>query len=61
MSRRILSLVLLPMALLLASSSALSSTVIAAPEAMREPVGPPSFGINSHLATRYPDPTAMDV
>jgi len=28
--------------------------------ALREPAGAPSFGINSHLATRYPDPTSMD-
>ena len=25
------------------------------------PVGPPNFGLNSHLATRYPDPSTMDV
>lgn len=25
------------------------------------PVGPPSFGLNSHLITRHPDPTTMDV
>ena len=25
------------------------------------PVGPPSFGLNSHLATRYPDPSTMDI
>lgn len=25
------------------------------------PVTPPSFGLNSHLATRYPDPSSMDV
>lgn len=31
------------------------------PLAAREPVGPPSFGLNSHLATRYPDPSSMDV
>lgn len=26
-----------------------------------EVVSPPSFGINAHLATRYPDPSTMDV
>jgi hypothetical protein len=25
------------------------------------PINPPSFGLNSHLATRYPDPSSMDV
>jgi hypothetical protein len=25
------------------------------------PVGAPSFGLNTHLATRYPDPTSMDI
>jgi hypothetical protein len=30
-------------------------------DASTGPVGPPSFGLNSHLATRYPDPTSMDV
>ncbi|NTU82653.1 MAG: cellulase family glycosylhydrolase [Chloroflexales bacterium] len=24
------------------------------------PAGPPSFGLNTHLATRYPDPSTMD-
>ncbi|NJN18617.1 MAG: hypothetical protein HC822_21365 [Oscillochloris sp.] len=28
---------------------------------IREPIAAPSFGINSHLATRHPDPTSMDV
>lgn len=31
------------------------------PFVVREPIAPPAFGLNSHLATRYPDPTSMDV
>lgn len=35
--------------------------VTAASTRQATPVGFPSFGINAHLATRYPDPSTMDV
>jgi hypothetical protein len=47
--------------LLLASSSGISQPVLTVPRQVAGPVGAPAFGINSHLATRYPDPTSMGV
>src|SRR5262245_38564383 len=40
-------------------SAATSAMAIAMPEPA--PVGLPSFGLNSHLITRYPDPSSMNV
>ncbi|HMQ31723.1 MAG TPA: cellulase family glycosylhydrolase [Chloroflexaceae bacterium] len=37
------------------------AAAIPAAQPLTGPVGPPSFGLNSHLATRYPDPSSMDV
>jgi polysaccharide biosynthesis protein PslG len=48
---------------LLLSGTAIVPAAPAAPalSPVRTPVGPPGFGLNSHLATRYPDPASMDV
>jgi hypothetical protein len=39
----------------------MSHPVLHQPDRPDGPVGPPSFALNSHLATRYPDPTSMDI
>ena len=55
-------LVLVLMLLLLTAAAAPrpQPALVAAPPAA-VPAQPPSFGLNSHLATRYPDPSTMDV
>lgn len=52
-------LLLLPLLLLLVSSTGLSQPAPPGPTRPPGPVGPPSFGLNTHLATRYPDPASM--
>jgi hypothetical protein len=48
--------------LLLAGAAPATSARALAPLAPAAvPAGPPSFGLNSHLASRYPDPSSMDV
>jgi hypothetical protein len=47
--------------LLLVSSTVAPRPLPASPEYAPGPVAPPSFGLNSHLATRYPDPDSMDM
>lgn len=61
---RILSAVLLLAiqgALLTAAAAPHARAPQPAPSPVAMPTAPPSFGLNSHLATRYPDPTSMDV
>lgn len=61
MSRR-WQLVLLPLIFVLVSSTLPPAAPL--PPLRQQaagPVGAPSFGINSHLATRYPDPTSMNI
>ncbi len=61
MSRWIV-LLLLPLTLLLVSSNVPPPKPLPpVPEHRIGPIGPPSFGINSHLATRYPDPSSMHI
>ncbi len=48
--------------LALTAATAPGATPRAAPVApLKPPTSPPVFGLNSHLATRYPDPSSMDV
>ncbi len=65
MPRRIIPLLLVLVVLLVSSGIAYhpppTVTATATEEPRRGPVGPPSFGVNAHLATRYPDPTSMHV
>jgi hypothetical protein len=58
------------LAVLLIATACTGLTAAAAPRSRPElpalppadvPPTPPSFGLNSHLATRYPDPSSMDV
>ncbi len=60
-SRRLLSLLLVPLALLLASSNLAPPARPLNWERPPMPVSEPTFGLNSHLATRYPDPTSMHI
>ncbi len=60
MSRRMLIL-LLPLALLLVSSTVAPQPLPIPAAHSITPTGPPSFGLNTHLATRYPDPSSRDV
>lgn len=63
MLRTILLLLLVPLLVLPAASAAPASRARPAylPAAAAPSLpGPPSFGLNSHLATRYPDPSSMD-
>ncbi len=46
--------------MLSAAAAPAASVSAMGPFAIREPVAQPSFGLNSHLATRHPDPTSMD-
>lgn len=57
--RIILTLIILPVLIASGAPLALSSPIPAI--SVPPPVNGPSFGINSHLATRYPDPSSMDV
>jgi hypothetical protein len=56
-------LLLLPLTLLLVSSSVppAGQPIVALHAPAREPAGPPSFGLNSHLVTRYPQHSSMAV
>ncbi len=55
------SLLLFVMLLLVLTASELITHPLPIPTAYSAgPVGPAAFGLNSHLATRYPDPTTMD-
>ncbi len=61
MSRLTRLFLLLPLTLLLASSAVAPRPL---PQPRERPAAPqvaPSFGLNTHLATRYPDPTSMQV
>lgn len=60
MPRRFLP-VLLILVVLLVSSEVVTQPLPIPTAYSAGPVGAPSFGVNSHLATRYPDPTSMDV
>ena len=58
--RSVISLVLIISSLIFPATSApLRSAVMSAP--LPPPTSTPSFGLNSHLITRYPDPNGMDV
>lgn len=61
MSRRLMSLLLVPLTLLLVSSNVAPPPRPVNWERPPAPVSDASFGLNSHLATRYPDPTSMHV
>lgn len=52
--------ILLTLVILLASSGLITHPLPIATAYGAGPVGPPSFGLNTHLATRYTDPTSMD-
>lgn len=54
------TLLLLGLLLLTGTTAPLPATELAA-AAPVSPAGAPAFGLNSHLATRYPDPSSMDV
>ncbi|RRR70396.1 MAG: glycosyl hydrolase [Candidatus Viridilinea halotolerans] len=56
---RLLILLLLP--LLTAATLVPVASPAPAASPVRTPVSAPVFGLNSHLATRYPDPATMDV
>lgn len=49
--------------LFISSSTAIvhPSHVQASPPHQTQPAGPPTFGVNAHLATRYPAPGTMDI
>lgn len=61
MSHRLLSLLLVPLAFLLTSSNLAPPARPLNWERPPTPVSEPTFGLNSHLATRYPDPTSMHI
>ncbi|MCG8353652.1 MAG: glycosyl hydrolase [Chloroflexales bacterium] len=58
MLSRLLVILLVPI-LLLTSSGVDSQPALAILNEDSRPSGPASFGLNSHLATRYPDPSTM--
>jgi hypothetical protein len=61
-SRSRLSLpLMLSLVLLTAAAAPSPRPALQAAPAIAIPTAPPSFGLNSHLATRYPDPSTMDV
>lgn len=60
MPRRLIPF-LLTLVVVLVSSGVVTQPLPISTAYSAGPVGPPSFGVNSHLATRYPDPTSMDV
>lgn len=53
--------VLLLFVLLLVASNLITQPLPIRTAYSAGPVGPPAFGLNTHLATRYPDPTSMDI
>lgn len=62
--QRLIARTLLVLLALLVLSTATAPLPLQATPALapvRIPAAPPSFGLNSHLATRYPDPSSMDV
>lgn len=63
MPRRLLACLLLPLALLLVSSNVAPPVRPQPVDRAALPLSPPetAFALNSHLATRYPDPTSMDI
>ncbi len=60
MLRRSTFVLLTIVVLLTPSATAPQSGAAGTPVYSRTPSGPPSFGLNSHIATRYPDPATMD-
>ncbi len=54
-------LLLIGLAWPLTASAPLSAARFTAPIAVRAPIGPLAIGINSHLATRYPDAATMPI
>ncbi|NTV64218.1 MAG: hypothetical protein HGA65_11870, partial [Oscillochloris sp.] len=60
MSSRILAIGLM-LVLLSGASPAIPASALAPLAPVRMPTQPPTFGLNSHLASRYPDPSSMDV
>jgi len=51
----------IPLLLLTAAAAPIPRPALQAAPTLNIPTAPPSFGLNSHLATRYPDPSSMDV
>ncbi len=60
-SRLALPLALLAILLLTGATAPRSAPALPAALPVLSPAAPPSFGLNTHLATRYPDPSTMDV
>lgn len=60
MPRRLVFILAVVLAILL-SSGAAPQPLPAITAYADGPVGPPSFGLNAHLSTRYPDPSSMNV